>query len=145
MPADLNSKGFRKKMANLKNLDMMFKQLPAHTAHWLAGELRETELNYGMGGDNKHIGRPSGELAKSTQSIDNRAYEGWVIMNKTGSAPYAKKVSLWALGRYGVTPMQHMIDRTKSDMMELIEEEWERAATVINRNGNYTYRNPFYE
>jgi hypothetical protein len=133
--------GFRKKLENLRNLSKMFQDLPGHTAHFLRDELVDHEFNYGL--DGQHIGRPSGTLARSV-TVEQRPYFGKFTINGTLEAPYAKDVSKWMDKNYGLTPKESVLERKIKEVEDTIKQEWHHAVNVIERGGNYTYDNPFY-
>ena len=128
------------KIRNLRNLNYMFEQLPGHVANYLHGELVNDELNYGY--DDEHIGRISHNLADGV-IVEIKPYEGKVVINGDGRAPYAEDVSNWAKNKYGYNPKESVLRRTTETVMQTVADEWKRAAKTIERGGNYTYDNPF--
>ena len=136
LTAKMNNEGFRKKLNNLKNLDMMFKSLPGHVAHFLRDEVVDSELNFNP------IGRISGILAGSV-TVEQRAYYGAFKINGTMQAPYAPYVSNWMKKNYGFTPKESVLRRAVPTVLDTVNAEWRRAADTIERGGWYVYDNPF--
>jgi hypothetical protein len=141
MGVNFDKSGFNQKVNALRNLNNMFRQLPSHAAHWYMAEMVEDELNYGL--DGQHIGRPTGTLARSVR-VEDRSYSATVKLNGDGSAPYAGDVSNWTRREYGDTIIRLTTDRVKPTMLQVITDEWKRAAHLIEAGRPYTYNNPFF-
>ncbi len=138
LTAKMNNEGFRKKLNNLKNLDMMFKSLPGHVAHFLRDEVVDSELNFNP------IGRISGILAGSV-TVEQRPYYGSFTINGNTQAPYAPYVSNWMKKNYGFTPKESVLRRAVPVVMQTVDNEWRHAVDIIERGGSYVYDNPFYQ
>jgi hypothetical protein len=119
----------------------MFQTLPEHYALFFQTNMVGYELNYGI--DGQHIGRISGNLARSV-GTKYRPYYASVIINDSGIAPYANKVNDWTKKNYGAFILNLAVNRLHKEMLHQMRVEFHRAANNIESGKSYTYRNPFY-
>jgi len=136
MTAKLDRSGFNNKLHNLRNLNFMFQQLAGHVAVFIMAQMQDWELNFNP------VRRISGDLADKGPRVDLYPYGAVLRMNP--SVPYAKAVAKRIEIRYGHNYMGLTWLRIGESVLAAIHEEWHRAVSIIERDGKYTYENPFY-
>jgi hypothetical protein len=137
MSITLNSDGMKRKLHNLRNLNTFFRDFPQHSALFAKEQISAWELNFNP------VNVVSGILMGSP-TVDFKPYSATMTVNGNHQAPYANWVRKLYIRKGKGDYMQLFRDRVRPIIAKEFKEESHRAAEVIERGGNYTYKNPYY-